>query len=112
MNSLGRQQGKQQVGPDWAGLIDKAYDTLDALGVEYVVHEVKEKFGELRFYFYFGENAELPGVRLTAAYAAIDALERESGTVCEECGAPGEARPGGWVKTLCTRCAVARDLEQ
>ncbi len=57
-----------------------------------VVEQIKEKFGGLRFY-YSGGDDEISGmVRMAEAWA---------GVACEECGAPGKRRSGGWVRTLC-----------
>jgi len=35
--------------------------------------------------------------------------EAASATVCERCGAPGRERPGGWIVTLCDRCAAREE---
>jgi methylphosphotriester-DNA--protein-cysteine methyltransferase len=59
------------------------------------VAQVKEKFGSLRFYVDNG-NPEV--------YAAIQFAEAMSYRTCETCGAPGRARVGGWVRTLCDAC--------
>jgi len=57
-----------------------------------VVAQIKEKFGGLRFY-YDGGDATVDGmVRMAESWAARS---------CEECGAPGERRGGGWIRTLC-----------
>ena len=56
------------------------------------VAQIKEKFGGLRFY-YDGGDDEISGmVRMAEAWADI---------ACEECGAIGERRSGGWIRTLC-----------
>jgi hypothetical protein len=56
------------------------------------VAQIKEKFGGLRFY-YDGGDAEISGmVRMAEAWAD---------SACEECGAIGERRSGGWIRTLC-----------
>jgi hypothetical protein len=56
------------------------------------VAQIKEKFGGLRFY-YSGGDAEISGmVRMAESWAAHS---------CETCGAPGERRSGGWIKTMC-----------
>ena len=58
------------------------------------VNQIKEKFGGLRFY-YSGGDDEISGmVRMAEAWADI---------ACEECGAAGKRRSGGWVRTLCDR---------
>jgi hypothetical protein len=56
------------------------------------VSQIKEKFGGLRFY-YSGGDDEISGmVRMAEAWADI---------ACEECGAAGKRRSGGWIRTLC-----------
>ena len=56
------------------------------------VDQIKEKFGGLRFY-YSGGDDEISGmVRMAEAWADV---------ACEECGAVGKRRSGGWIRTLC-----------
>jgi hypothetical protein len=58
------------------------------------VDQIKEKFGGLRFY-YSGGDDEISGmVRMAEAWADI---------ACEECGAAGKRRSGGWIRTLCDK---------
>ena len=58
------------------------------------VDQIKEKFGGLRFY-YSGGDDEISGmVRMAEAWADI---------ACEECGAAGKRRNGGWIRTLCDK---------
>ena len=56
------------------------------------VAQIKEKFGGLRFYYSGGDEAIDGMVRMAESWAARS---------CEECGAPGKSRDGGWIKTLC-----------
>lgn len=56
------------------------------------VAQIKEKFGGLRFYYSGGDDAIDGMVRMAESWAARS---------CEECGAPGKSRDGGWIKTLC-----------
>lgn len=59
-----------------------------------VVAQIKEKFGGLRFY-YDGGDEKIDGmVRMAESWADHS---------CEECGAPGKSRKGGWIKTLCDK---------
>lgn len=61
--------------------------------VEQVVAiQVKEKFGDLRFYYTGGDDL-IDGV--------VRMAESMSGRTCEECGAPGTHSSGGWIRTLC-----------
>ena len=63
------------------------------------VAQIKEKFGGLRFY-YDGGDDEISGmVRMAEAWADV---------ACEECGAIGTLRSGGWIKTLCDHHELER----
>lgn len=57
-----------------------------------IATQVKEKYGTLRFY-YTGSDNYIDGVVAMAEYM--------SGVTCETCGAPGEIREDGWIRTLC-----------
>lgn len=57
-----------------------------------IVRQVKEKFGGLRFY-YDGGDEYIAGL--------VSMAETWADRSCEECGAPGKRRDGGWVRTLC-----------
>ena len=56
------------------------------------VAQIKEKFGGLRFYYDGGDERIRGMVQMAESWA-----DRS----CEECGAPGQRRDGGWIKTLC-----------
>ena len=56
------------------------------------VAQIKEKFGGLRFYYDGGDEQIRGMVQMAEAWADAS---------CEECGAPGKSRDGGWIKTLC-----------
>ena len=57
-----------------------------------IATQVKEKFGGLRFYYDGGDDHIGGMVRMAESWAAH---------ACEECGAPGKMRHGGWIRTLC-----------
>jgi hypothetical protein len=57
-----------------------------------VVEQIKEKFGGLRFYYVGGDDTIAGMVRMAEAWADV---------ACEECGAFGKRRSGGWIRTLC-----------
>ena len=59
-----------------------------------VAVQVKEKFGGLRFYYNGGDDHIHGMVRMAESWAA---------NTCEECGAPGKMRHGGWIRTLCDK---------
>jgi hypothetical protein len=67
------------------------------------VNQIKEKFGGLRFY-YSGGDDEISGmVRMAESWAEI---------ACEECGAFGKRRSGGWVRTLCDHHEAERQARK
>lgn len=84
------------VGPGWSKLVKKLIIEVEALGGS--VHDVKEKFGGLR------SSCSAPEATADEIFSLEDSLEAESLRICEECGAPGAPRPGGWIKTLCEGC--------
>lgn len=72
-----------------AGYVDENGDTYRPV-------QIKEKFGGLRYYM---------GSETKAMTEAISEAERKSFETCEQCGAPGKLRRGGWISTLCDICA-------
>lgn len=78
---------------DWNNANAEKYPDLKYKHIEQVVvHQVKEKFGGLRFY-YDGGNDIIAGM-VTMAEAWADRS-------CENCGSIGTRRSGGWIRTLC-----------
>lgn len=112
------QYGGFAVGEGWYGVLEKLCENIQShinwqneqrarllennphghpipdLVPQVVVHQIKEKFGGLRFY-YDGGNDYIRGL--------VDMAESWAGSICEECGAPGNRRGGGWVRTLCDK---------
>lgn len=76
----------------WLPLVEALLEKLIALGWDRECLQVKEKYGGLRFYVGAGSDE---------VHAAIEEAEEASLRACEACGAPGQARGGGWVRTLC-----------
>ena len=85
--------GKYGTGKGWDKIIEPLLIKANEEGVK--VHQIKEKFGGLRFYV-SSCSAELG--------LMIDIAEEQSLHVCESCGAPGKRRAGSWIKTLCDNC--------
>ena len=86
-----------ECGKGWEKLLDKLYDDLVALGWDTELHQVKEKFGGLRFYIGYGSEE---------VYKRIRQAEKESEETCIRCGSPGKLRTEGrgWILTLCDEC--------
>ena len=98
------------AGPGWDRLINPLIELCNLKGVS--IHQIKEKFGTLRFYADMSELDEI-----------IDAVEAQSGRTCEDCGEHGydfdselginvpkattSPRSNGyWLKTLCKSCRL------
>ena len=96
-----------ECGKGWAPLLLSLIEAIEKLEVPYIVGQVKEKFGGLRFYWHIPMNAELgkPLVDDPSRYARlqrlIDNAEQESFGICEVCGRPGSVREEGWISTRC-----------
>lgn len=93
----------------WFGIIQglcqdlvKAYESCGKDPNNIVVVQVKEKFGELRFY----TDILIPG-----ADQIITAAEEESRETCEVCGAPGtQELYRGWIQTVCNEHKRRKDV--
>jgi len=94
-----------ECGDGWKSLIRQLSEKLETMILQipeeerklFCASQVKEKFGSLRFYM-SGATDEM--------YKAIDDAEKESVTICEECGKKGKIRSNGWLMCLCRKCAA------
>jgi hypothetical protein len=76
---------------DWKNEQFEKYSRGEAVP-QVVAAQIKEKFGGLRFYYDGGDDVVRGMVRMAEAWADSS---------CEDCGAPGRQRNGGWIRTLC-----------
>jgi hypothetical protein len=90
-----------EVGEGWHALVSELVDDLLRLGWDGEVHQVKEKFGGLRFYIGMGSEA---------VHDRIAKAMEDSFKICEDCGEPGKLRRGGWLRTLCEKHVRGRKL--
>lgn len=97
------------VGAGWASLIHFLFDLIErrqpqqdtsSRPLPIRVAQVKEKFGGLRFYYDRLENTDEETEDIDALMRAVRLAERLSFYLCEQCGALGRPRAGGW----CGRC--------
>jgi hypothetical protein len=115
---------KASVGQGWHGILERLF----AAKPDWIkVVQVKEKFGGLRFYLDDGTvrvdfiglgSLTVPAeqehldedrtLQLTAFKKLVDEAEAESFSICEDCGAPAEQRPGVWIHALCEPCLSKR----
>lgn len=88
-----REDVLKAVGPGWHDIVNRLIDDLFVLGWDGSLHQIKEKFGGLRFYIGGGTDA---------VHGRIRIAESESDRTCDECGAPGEKDYSkGWILTRC-----------
>lgn len=85
------------VGPGWADIVISLIEEVDKHGGK--VHQIKEKFGGLRFYYQLPKDTTEEVVEHVREL--VRTAESISDQTCEECGAPGYKTNGGWIKTLC-----------
>lgn len=76
----------------WWPLVLETHEAIMKVDPNYEVHQVKEKFGGMRYYI----QSEVP-----EAHDIADAADMKASVICEDCGEPGTRRGGGWIKTLC-----------
>lgn len=85
-----------EIGDGWVGIVRRLLEGCRRAGIEMSVHQVKEKFGGLRFY------ASTPDESTTTLYRLVGEAEDEAERTCEECGRPGFLRTDRpWIRTLC-----------
>lgn len=86
----------------WHALVDKLLSDISDLGDGALVVQVKEKFGGLRCY---ADN------QTSAVGKLIDAAERESYNICQDCGTKNgvKLRSEGWCRSLCDGCQEKYD---
>ena len=98
-------EGTVEIDVAWQELTRAAAETLAGHQVldGVVSTQVKQKFGELRWY-----TGGMPDGREAEVNAILDSASHLSSVICEACGSPGRIRTGGWTRILCDRCAEAR----
>lgn len=86
----------------WFPLITDLDAKLAALCPDYTLHQVKEKYGTLRYYAHpCGKHRNLED----EFEELIHRAEIRSEHICEDCGGDGKhCRSGGWYRTLCASC--------
>lgn len=89
----------------WYPIIVELDRQLAAIDPDYELHQVKEKFGTLRYYY----RTEVEGAR-ERMNALIRAAEDQCERTCEQCGQPGVRHTNGrgWIMTLCPNCATEK----
>lgn len=83
------------TGPGWSWLWEAGAQSVKDAGIPraFRTTDAKEKYGGIRWY--------VEGDTSTVVDDIVDAVEVLSDFICEDCGAPGLTRKGGWIRTLC-----------
>lgn len=85
------------IGEGWIPLVDKLDQDIAAIFPTYELHQVKEKFGGLRFYI-----GGVPADVYDEIRSLVTHAESKSYGICEDCGAGAEkVSTRGWIRTLC-----------
>ncbi len=83
------------IGEGWHQLVRDLEEELNAIDPEFILQQVKEKFGGLRYY-------ATPHIADPGFQQQINLAEAASFHICEMCGEPGECKAThSWMKTLC-----------
>lgn len=102
----------------WYKIVVETHNRLKFMWPNYEIHQIKEKFGTLRFYWGIkGEDGEWLALDKDTANTIYNimmdieiAAENKSAHYCEICGDYGKTRDRrGWYKTLCKDCAIEND---
>lgn len=93
------------VGKGWVPLVEKLVDDILALEPEnFRIHQVKEKFGGLRFYYGCSANHERTIHLFEKINDLVSEAEEASYHICEVCGHDGRLRDErSWILTLCDK---------
>ena len=75
---------------------------------KYKVCQVKEKFGELRWY----DDSGVPGKFLSEYYDLLDKYRDISRRTCVRCGQPAQYMTTGWIIPICKKCADEINLSE
>lgn len=98
MRSKDIEDWKGEVGDGWWPIVEELGLAMFRLDPDLEIHQIKEKFGGLRFYYSSSEEHGCSEEQKILVHFA----ERLCARTCETCGLPGSLRNDlGWVLTLC-----------
>jgi len=91
--------GGSFIPPGWRNIVCMLDDELAEIDPNYEIHQVKEKFGTLRFYF---DHVNMEDEKREKFDEVIRKYEAIADNACEVCGQPGER--GATQQLIFTRC--------
>lgn len=114
-NSFYDKQPEKYISIDegWYKLVLDCHNEIVRIDPEYRIHQIKEKFGALRYYCELSDSYwETPVDERVTINAVIARYEAISRVTCEATGKSGVlmVSPGGWYKTLNPEWAAANDV--
>ena len=99
------------IGEGWHDLVRELEADLTAMGVEWEILQVKEKFGGLRYYARLTSQPEDFDEALF--WNRVHRAEGESYEICEKCGTrENVTNAGRWIVTLCATHRAERQKAQ
>jgi len=93
------------IGEGWYKIVYDLTEAINNINKNVKVLQVKEKFGELRFYISIPNEEAVNEI-----YVLIRKAMGESSKTCEFCGTKKNITTEGkfWIKTLCNKCREER----
>ena len=92
----------------WRDLVCKLNEHLEAIEPDYVLHQVKEKFGGLRYYTL---TPDRPNDEHDLFWILVSYYENLSFRVCDKCGERGRLyKKRGYIRTRCEEHADGGEL--
>lgn len=96
----------------WYPILVRIDEQLAEYCPSYEVHQVKEKWAGLRYYFAVPAGLDLPAPIRHAMHEVVDDGEREAARTCELCGrtpAKVYVSSESYLRTVCRQCVKAGD---
>ncbi len=97
-----------ECGKGWNKILRELDKEIKKLAPDYKIEQIKQKFGDLRYYV-----SGIPNNVSSQIYELISEAEELSSKTCESCGAPGKLayrKTNGWLKVVCEFCLGDREF--
>lgn len=85
------------IGKGWLLIVEELNQKLAEIDPDYEIHQIKEKFGGLRYYVKLSDHAK----DRDKFYELINEAEAKSAVTCEICSEPGTITGPRWLKCRC-----------
>jgi hypothetical protein len=99
-------------GSGWYRLLADTHRKLKYLCPDYEIHQIKEKYGTLRYYFGTNEGFDNK-IAYETMLDVVSVAERQSAHICEKCGKRASTRvKNHWFFTACEECVPKNQDEE